>query len=416
MRNRFFVKSISALMCLSVLVGFTGCNLADDIKANVVNRINAVDIVASQELARLVISAINDSSKTSDVYSLISDYQMNELSYSYFSEYMDILRSNSRQSNNGRVESFRMMSSSECVSILGTTLVNRYGDMIGVELIYQEEPTYPVYFFFSIDPNGVAFISNEWVRSLIDTYNYGNHYFTLLNEENHDGVRALITPSLTDPAYNDEAINAMVNSLCDYYRLRVMSNIGAYEIIHLYPGSMSVRIPETLAADGTSFEEHIVNFTYLNSGNYYIDEDIEMSPDPNLVYLVNGENRLLRIGNDYSRSSMISVMGEPIATTYYEDESVLIAMYPGVILRFENVEGSENSWNGTITSIRVYGNTTCSLGYHAYLGMSKTALLVAYPFIDETNYAVRLTTSTGTYNVEIQFDENDVISMIRITE
>lgn len=415
MRNRFVTKIISILMCISLLLCLSGCNLAQDIKENFENRISLVDDVSVQELTRLLISSINDSSKTSDVYSSINDYQMNNLSYSYFSEYLDILRNNSRQDNNGRVQSFRMMNNQECVSIVGSNIAYRYGSLVGAELLYEEKATYPVYIFFVIDDKGTPYISSDWVRSYIDTYNYGNHYFTLLNEENTDGVRALISPSLTDPAYNDEAIASKVQALCDFYRLRVMSNIGAYEIVHIFPGSMSVRIPETLAADGTSFEEHIVNFSYNSNGNYIIDDEIIMASDNNLVYLYSGENRLLRIGNSYSYNDLVSSMGEPISTTYYENNNSLIAMYLGVIIRFEDISFDGDLWTGSISSIRVYGNSTYTVGYNAYLGMTKSALLVAYPFIDSTDYTLQIETSTGIYNVEFEFNEDDVLGMIRIT-
>ncbi len=413
MNKGFLIKSLSALLCLSILGSFTGCNLAEDIKVNFENRISFVNNISAQELTRLLISSINDSSKTSDVYSSINNFQMDNLTYSYFSEYLDILRSNSRQDNNGRVESFRMMSNAECISIVGASIGSRYGNLIGAELLYQEEAIYPVYIFFVTDDDGVPRLSNEWVRSFIDTYNYGHHYFTFLNEENSDGVRALITPSLTDPAYTEDAISSKVQALCDYYRLRVMSNIGSYEIVQIFPGHMTVRIPETLAADGTSFEEHTVNFTYLNSGNFFIDDDIVIAPDQNLTYLVDGETRLLRVGNVYTLTDLMANLGSPISSTFYNDNKTRIVLYPGLVLRFDNSNSSHN-WSGTLSSIRLYGDTTYTLGYNAFPGMTKTALLVAYPFIDDFNYEFEITTFTGTYTVEFEFNDDDTVRMVRI--
>ncbi|MCQ2516719.1 MAG: hypothetical protein MJ094_07625 [Saccharofermentans sp.] len=415
MKNRYLVKCISILMCLSFLFSFAGCNLAEDIKVNFENRISSVNNVSAQELTRLIVMSINDSSKTSDAYASINAYQLDNLSYSYFSEYLDILRRNSRQDNNGRVNSFRMMSSSECTSIVGSLLANRFGTLIGAELLYDEEALFPVYMFFIVDDNGVPKISNDWVRGYIDTYNYSDHYFNFLNDENSDGVRALITPSLNDPAYTEEAISARVRALCDYYRLRVMSNVGAYEIVHIYPGNMSVRIPETLAVDGTSFEEHMVNFSYLNSGNYNIDDEVVIAGDLNIVNLVSGENRVLRVGNVYALSELVQRMGSPISSTYYENNNSRIVLYPGVVLRFDESIDSHN-WTGTLTSIRVFGNSSVyTIGYNLYVGMSKTALLVAYPFIDENDYEINVSTSTGDYTVEFEFDDDDTVRMIRVS-
>ena len=308
MRRSVLKKTAALLMCIMMLFSSSACNLAEQIRNSLHVRITIQHDISVQEMTRLIVSAINDKRNTADVYSQIPSDQTDGLSYSYFYEYMNILRTVSTQDNNGKVVSFRIISDDECLNLLGGDLINRYGQIKGAELMYSSDVEYPLYIFFTVKENGEVTLSKDWVTSIINIYNYSNHYFTLLDETNADAVKALLMPGFSGEEYTDEVVYAKAQMLCEFYRLRVMSNINEYEITRLVPGQMTVRIPETIAAEGDLFEDHIVSFTYQN-GVYNIDDKINAANDINLVYLVRGDERLIRAGNEYSYSQLNSVIG-----------------------------------------------------------------------------------------------------------
>ena len=415
MRMKLLRKCIAVVLCITLILGLASCGLVHDIRHNVSEHITNKETLPIQELTRLLICSINDSRTTPDSYSAIPESQLDGLSYSYFYEYMNIMRSVSRQENKGNVKSFRIMSVSECLSILGQDLFNTYGQITGAELIYSNEAIHPVYIFFRVNSDGTPSLSSSWITSVINIYNYGNHYFNMLDEENNDGVIALISPGFSDPAYTNEALFARATELIKFYRLRVMSNTSDYEITTLVPDQMVVRIPNTVADDGVSFEDHYVTLDLLNNGNYRIDDNISVATDSNLVYLMRGDERLLRVGTEYSYLDMINLMGEPSSLNIDPLEGKVMVVYPGLILRFDGEGESADNWTGTLTSVRIISNSTYSIGYFLYIGMSKTQILIAYPFIDSNNYSMVFSNGTMIYELSFVFDEDGKVVNIRLT-
>lgn len=416
MSRRALKKTIALLLSLVWLFSFGACNLAGQIRHQVHDTINVQNNISIQEMTRLIVSAINDKRNTADAYSSIPNTQTDGLSYSYFYEYMNILRSVSYANNSGKVVSFRIMSDDECLSFLGQDVMDRYGHVKGAQLLYSTDTEYPMYIFFKEDENGKASLSSEWITSIINIYNYSNHYFTLLDENNADAVEALLMPGLTGDEYTDDVVYAKAQLLCEFYRLRVMSGVSEYEITRLVPGQMIVRIPETLAPDGNLFEDHEVVFTELSNGNYIIDDTMTASADVNLIYLIRGDERLIRVGADYTFSQLNSVMGNsPSTFTYDEDAGMVIAIYSGVILRFDGVTMSADDFTGTLSSIRLISNSAYSIGYNLFTGMTRSQVLMAYPFADETDYLFSIDTGARSYEVEIDFDDEGIVQSVKVS-
>ncbi len=410
MRRGLLKKTIALMMCTLMLFSSSACNIAEQIRSNLHERITVQSDVSVQEMTRLLISAINDKRNMADVYSQIPVDQTDGLSYSYFYEYINILRTVSTQDNNGKVVSFRIISDDECLSLLGSNLINHYGQIKGAQLMYSSDVEYPLYVFFTVKDNGEVTLSSEWVTSIINIYNYSNHYFTLLDENNADAVKALLMPGFSGEEYTDEVVYAKAQMLCEFYRLRVMSNINEYEITRLVPGQMTVRIPETIAAEGDLFEEHIVSFTYIN-GVYNIDDRIDVADDINLIYLVRGDERLIRIGSDYSYNQLGSIIGSAPSTFSYDPETCMaIVIYSDLVLRFDGVVMSDDDWTGVLTSMRLISSSVYSLGYNLYPGMTRTQVLMAYPSADETDYTI----SINEYEVTMVFNDDGVLQYVKI--
>lgn len=410
MRRGLLKKTIALMMCTLMLFSLSACNIAEQIRSNLHERITVQSDVSVQEMTRLLISAINDKRNMADVYSQIPVDQTDGLSYSYFYEYINILRTVSTQDNNGKVVSFRIISDDECLSLLGSNLINHYGQIKGAQLMYSSDVEYPLYVFFTVKDNGEVTLSSEWVTSIINIYNYSNHYFTLLDENNADAVKALLMPGFSGEEYTDDVVYAKAQMLCEFYRLRVMSNINEYEITRLVPGQMTVRIPETIAAEGDLFEEHIVSFTY-NNGVYNIDDRIDVADDINLIYLVRGDERLIRIGSDYSYNQLGSIIGSAPSTFSYDPETCMaIVIYSDLVLRFDGVVMIDDDWTGVLTSMRLISSSVYSLGYNLYPGMTRTQVLMAYPSADETDYTILI----NEYEVTMVFNDDGVLQYVKI--
>jgi len=400
-------------MCAAFITSSSACNIASQIRNSVHERIVVQSEVSIQEMTRLLISSINDKRTTADTYSRIPEAQLDGLSYSYFYEYMNILRSVSTQDSNGKVVSFRILRDEECHDLLGTDVSSAYGNIKGAQLLYSSEVEYPVYIFFRQNSDGTVSLSRDWITSIINIYNYSNHYFTLLDENNADGVKALLMPGLQNEVYTDEVLYAKAQQLCDFYRLRVMSGINEYEITRLVPWELTVRIPETIAVDGELFEEHRVSF-YYEEGSYSIDDRISVAPDISLVYLVRGDERLVRVGNEYTHDQIASILGEPSTHTYDPTTNMMILIYPDLILRLDEVGGTDDAWTGTVSSVRLISNSVYSIGYNLFVGMTRSQILLAYPNADDQDFTLPVEGSTGTYNVTFSFDENDIVTYIKV--
>lgn len=400
-------------MCAAFITSSSACNIASQIRNSVHERIVVQSEVSIQEMTRLLISSINDKRTTADTYSRIPEAQLDGLSYSYFYEYMNILRSVSTQDSNGKVVSFRILGDEECHDLLGTDVSSAYGYIKGAQLLYSSEVEYPVYIFFRQNSDGTVSLSRDWITSIINIYNYSNHYFTLLDENNADGVKALLMPGLQNEVYTDEVLYAKAQQLCDFYRLRVMSGINEFEITRLVPWELTVRIPETIAVDGELYEEHRVSF-YYEEGSYSIDDRISVAPDISLVYLVRGDERLVRVGNEYTHDQIASILGEPSTHTYDPTNNMMILIYPDLILRLDEVGGTDDAWTGTVSSVRLISNSVYSIGYNLFVGMTRSQILLAYPNADDQDFTLPVEGSTGTYNVTFSFDENDIVTYIKV--
>ena len=413
--KRLMKKAIVILMCAAFIMSSSACNIAEQIRNSVHDRITVQEDASLQEMTRLLISSINDKRTTADTYSRIPESQLDGLSYSYFYEYMNILRTVSTQDGNGKVVSFRILGDEECRALLGTDVSSVYGDIKGAQLMYASEVENPVYIFFRQDSDGRISLSRDWVTSIINIYNYSNHYFTLLDENNADGVKALLIPGLQNEVYTDEVLYAKAQQLCDFYRLRVMSSMNEYEITRLVPWELTVRIPETIAVDGELFEEHLVSF-YYEDGSYSIDDQISVVPDISLVYLVRGDERLVRVGSEYTHEQIAAVLGEPSTETYDPNTGMKILIYPELILRIDAVyDIGEEEWAGTVTSVRLISSSVYSIGYNLFVGMTRSQILLAYPNVDNQDFTIPVEGSTGSYTVTFTFDEDDVVTNIKVS-
>ena len=172
-----------------------GCSAFEFFRSGVID--TSTSVISEQEIARLLISAINDETEVASSYSQIPDRQLDGISYSAFNEYVSILRSVSDEF--GPVKSFMILNNSDSSKYLKglldktdmDSISDRYGHLSVVQLEYdvsEKGNNNSTQFCISVDNDEVAYLSRAYVTETIAAYNYLEHYFTMLEENNTDGL------------------------------------------------------------------------------------------------------------------------------------------------------------------------------------------------------------------------------------
>ena len=73
MRKGLLKKTAVVLMCAAFVLSSSACNIAEQIKSNVHERIVVQSQISVQELTRLLISSINDNRTTAESFSNIPE-------------------------------------------------------------------------------------------------------------------------------------------------------------------------------------------------------------------------------------------------------------------------------------------------------------------------------------------------------
>ena len=414
------VRIIAAGMASAILMSTASCSLKD-FRNKIIN-----EPLSAQELARRVITVINNRRDAADVYASIPEEQRDGVSYSYFIQYIDIL-SEISETNGDEITSFRMLSADEVYEITEGQDDSYYGDIIGVEFLYDEETSTPTYMMLSRDEKGITYLSEEWITDSITMFNYAEHYFQLLSDQNKEGIYTLLRPDY-DELFTDNAVYNIAQEYIDYYQFCVRSDRSQYHIVKLIPEHIEISIPETVIAGGNRVIPHTVDIR-LEDGSYVIEDTLPNEPDETLLN-ISGGSVDLTCGELYTSSVVFDMLGTPTGSLYY-DNGILSINYSGLILIFEADEYDETdgSWSGTLSTFRITSGIDYMIGQGVHIGMDKSQLLEIYPFIhvssDEddgvdlaqaSGYSMTVRDGGVTYNVQIEFDDHDRINFIKITK
>ena len=412
-------RVMSMVMIIAVFLLMCSCSLESRIR-----EITNDDYIDAPELTRLVVTAVKSENNLSDVYSQIPEYQRGDVSYSYLKEYTDILRRLSRV--NGAIMSFRLLTDDQIASLLDEytgeensydSLSERYGRLGCAEFLYNSEAKSPTYFFFSYDSNGHAVLSSSWISGVINIYNYADHYFTMLDEQNVEGVYTLLRPTYDSELYSDEVVYAKAQALVDYYLINVRSMPYQFEISSLSPISYDIVIPETVDPETESIEPHELSISTDDGTTFMINDSIEQPIDTSVSYVYRANTRLLRCGTNYTDSGLKSIMGKPMYTSRItnDDGDFMLVYYDGICLWFSIDNISENIWDGTLVKVKYYGQTYAA-GPVIKVGAHVDSILVAYPFLDDADYDISYDTGSSIVRVVFDTDEEGIITEVLMTE
>lgn len=397
--------------------------------------------LGEQELARLVTEAVQSESSVADCYSQIPKSQLDNVTYTAFSEYVSILRSMSIK--HGEVDSFRILSEEACseyfesVSGYSESIkgFDSYGDLDVITLCYSNDRSKDLAdcsFVLQKGEDGTYNLAGSYITDTILTYDFISHYFSMISEGNTDALCAILSPTYSSDIYIDSVINAKAEYIIDYYNLRVKSMTEDYEITCLAPMLISYVIPETIDSDGTSVVSHSVDLMVDKNGSFCLYDVIPVnSAEP--VYLYAAGEKALVCGSFYTGDSVEAILGEALYTISPEDPSEVtvddegkehniykvLVSYNGLLLRFdaEYRNGDPAEWEGTLTSIRLYDISTeniYSFNQDITVGMNMAELLLIYPVIDEYGFVYSFDDAGETYQMIPEFDDYGNISKIQL--
>ena len=403
----------AVLMTISMMLSLVSCDLSG-FRSKIIN-----DPVTSQELVRLMISAINDKKSIPDSYAAIPELQRDGLSYSYFIQFVDIMTGISEANSEGEdISYFRLLDDEEVFALTEEMNDSYYGNVKGAELLYGEEQMRRgVYLMFSEDDDGMPYLSEEWISDVIDLYNYGEHYFEMIDSENSEGLFTLMRPGLDNVIFSDDAVRAKAQEVLDYYEISVRNDLSdkmRSMVTVLLPEHIRITIPETLNSVGTHIVKHDVDIV-RSDNSYEIQDNIPIRPDISLTQVSLLGEELFTCGNTYTASQMFDLLGESNRATYYPSTESFSVYFDGLILVFDVSDYTDDSdWVGVLTTIKILGDSVYTVGSELHSGMSRTEVLETYPYM-YPEYMVEVDNGYEDCNVEISIGPDDNISYIRIT-
>ena len=418
MRKGSLSRVLAVILCITMLFGFTvsatGCN--------VINLNVSASQISETELARLIVNAIVSDKNVADCYAKIPASQLDGLSYSFFSEYCSILRKCSQE--HGTPDSFRILNDEDKAEYFksideGTgenyKSVSTYGNLDVVELSYSQDNkplASPVRFVIAKSDDKYV-MATKYISDSLLAYSYINHYFDMIDENNIDGIEALIKPTYDADIYMNSVISAKATYIADYYRLKVKSGLSDYNLKVFSPTHVVYEIPEVFTSDSKSIFSKNVDLYLQNDGSYFINDDVPVIISE-IRFYANGDKNL-RMGSTYTRDEIYQLVGYPIITSYERDAVILT--YTGLTIRLETDEGAMNTWtSGTLSSVVIRNDELYSVGQDLYIGMNVSELLLIYPMFDKSDYTSSFKNGDGEFVLSFQFDEFGNVTRIRLGE
>ena len=156
-----FLKIVSAFLAMIMCLSFSACGIFDILQAQIDSN-STKSNVSVQELNRLLVNAVNHPENIANCFSAIPENQRKNLSYSYFTEYVDIIREMTK--NHGTISSFRILNSTDSQAVFdeitadtvdGNTVVHDFGKVIVSKLCFAHDSDLasPVYVYFCQEDN-----------------------------------------------------------------------------------------------------------------------------------------------------------------------------------------------------------------------------------------------------------------------
>ena len=417
--KRVLCRALAVIMCISMIfgvMGLSGCTFIDNLTHGVAQK-----SLSEAELARLVTNAIINDADVAECYAKLPKNQLDGLSYSMFSEYCSILRKNA--SEHGTADSFRILNDEDKQAYFASIdsgdmeqfeSIYKYGDMDVVELCYSrdKDPSAPPVRFMLSKKGGIYKLSSDFIVDSMLAYSYINHYFEMIDDDNVDGLEAVIKSAYNSDIYLNSVIHAKADYIADYYRLKVKTSTSDYEIKLFSPTHITYVIPEVFSSDGTKIVSKTVELRLKSDGKFLVEDDIPATIRE--LRISREGSSSLRMGSTYTSSEITYLLGDPKFATCTSDQVILA--YSGMTIRLD-AEIDNGQWtSGRLTSVVIRKDTIFSLSEDLYVGMNISELLLVYPMFDECDYTGSFKNGDGEFALSFEFDEYGNVSTIRLGE
>lgn len=463
------VLRLTAIMVITAMMMLSGCSFFDKIQKQIDP--NSVKI-AAPELIRLMVTGIDDPAQIADSYEAIPESQREGINYSYYVTYINIIREMS--TGNGKIKSFRLMNdedNSEHLLSVFDKFTQRtkvsldsfdhylepYGNIRTVVFEYGVEPDHPVYAYYSIDDDGFAKLSDEWITDVVDIYNYMQHYLGSIDEQNTDGIASLIRKSSKNSGteLEEKRITAKAEYISEFYKYRVRNNVDEFRLNAANAFYTEYQIPEVISSDGNGIYTRTVSSygTHNSNNDIIIYDDIPQEADDSIAKVNISQVQSITCGLEYNYSAITRILGKPL-WTYIPKENIqatvdsdgneilkkrIVLSYNGLCLVFNAVYSGEpdwmmdtvnmsaknyynviargdKEWVGELVSIRVVPNSkqnysVCDIG----IGNSELDLIERFPMLDPGKYTLSFTKFAKTYNLKYTLDKDGLVDSILIT-
>jgi len=388
-----------------------------------------------QSLVQELATCISDVTQIDYVYHSIPAAQLDGISYADFYAY--ILALTRLNIGTGPITSFRFVPQKESQSITDSIAANAadYKSLlqatIPVEIFYGNEQTggSPVYIYIQEDVNGTAYLSNIWVKECLNIFDFAGLYFGALEKENSEAVASLIKGSHVpkDGEFSPAVINYMAGELTSYYRVRVKSTFTEYRLESLDISQLTYLQPEVLDDISVNYQTRTVRFVRNSQNHVSIKDSVNKSLASKELFLYMNGEKTIRIGYPADSKTFKDLLGEPVGATYGMqfspnasqgiNQQIIDLTYASVSVTIQGSFYDDGSWDGQITRIRLLTpDQGAFMGTTIFVGMTRDALLMLYPFADQTDYTLTVTQDDQDFKMAFTFadDQNRTVTGVQL--
>ena len=187
--------------------------------------------------------------------------------------------------------------------------------------------------------------------------------------------------------------------------------------------------PEVLDDISLSYQTRTVHFIRNELNNFTIRDSVINPLSTKDFYLYYKGDRTIRIGDRADSNQFQKLFGTPdskIRGALYSAgansgiiQQIIILSYSSatVTIRGNFYDDEEGSWDGQIIKIQLLSpSSDFNLGTTIYNGMTRDALMLLYPFADQTDYVLSTTVDDQKYEMTFQFalDTDRTISNVQL--
>ena len=370
------------------------------------------------ELARLVTLSVQKPDSVASSFSSIPTWQLDSVSYSTFSEYTNILRELTK--GRGDVVAFKPLNEQEKAvldeeisDICGIRMDDMYPNQELMEIICDDDSEQKI--FFPLKNGDTVSLDGKAMEDTIASYNYMFHYMDMVYNSNTSALTSILAPMYSDDIYIDSVIRSKAEYIIDYYSKYVKSGYDDISISLAMPCLVRITLPKVDNGKGELMAKEV---SLINRyGSIFVDDKMPLNPSGTKTVMCRGEQKTFSVGDVLTQSAVEERLGKPLYTVSRTDYSTgtkrIVMCYKGLNLALDVIYDDAGKWNGTLTSIRIFGEGNYTVDNSVYVGMNISELMLVYPFIDEYDYVYEYEDENGSRNISFELDDlGNIITVI----